>query len=288
MGAVPLPPLMEKNKKKGVPIFGEWKKYVGVVEKKGEINIIINMPRLLLEQMTLFDGEMESLDSKPCTACRKVKKFSCFYKNRCKNGGLEGQCMDCRIESKMKRKEELRKDYKKIKRTLKRGDVSEKGLVFWGYDCLSKNFEHWVDKKRFEEKKKTFNKNRLNRYHNEPLRKLSVHISKNMSVSLQRINGSKKGQAKCEILGISIPELHEYLTSKFSEGMSWEKRGEWHIDHILPLSAAKTEEEVRMLWHYSNLQPLWANENLVKNNKYCPLQLEEFFSKRRLEMEASF
>ena len=49
--------------------------------------------------------------------------------------------------------------------------------------------------------------------------------------------------------------------------MSWENQGKWHIDHITPLSSAKTEEEVYRLCHYTNLQPLWAEDNLKKGSK---------------------
>ena len=50
--------------------------------------------------------------------------------------------------------------------------------------------------------------------------------------------------------------------------MNWKNHGEWHIDHIKPLSSAKSEEEMNKLFHYSNLQPLWASENLKKRDKY--------------------
>ena len=55
----------------------------------------------------------------------------------------------------------------------------------------------------------------------------------------------------------------------FDERMSWENHGAktWHIDHIIPLASAKTEEEVFLLCHYTNLQPLWWSDNLSKGSK---------------------
>jgi hypothetical protein len=53
----------------------------------------------------------------------------------------------------------------------------------------------------------------------------------------------------------------------FTEGMCWENQGEWHLDHIIPISSAQTEEEIFKLNHYSNFQPLWAEDNIKKGNK---------------------
>ena len=72
-----------------------------------------------------------------------------------------------------------------------------------------------------------------------------------------------------EIVGLSSEELKIYIESKFLEGMTWENYGlhGWHIDHIIPLSSVKTEDEIIKLCHYTNLQPLWAKDNLSKHNK---------------------
>ena len=56
--------------------------------------------------------------------------------------------------------------------------------------------------------------------------------------------------------------------------MRWDNHGEWHMDHIKPISLAKTENEILELNHYTNFQPLWANENLSKSNKYYNPQLD--------------
>lgn len=89
--------------------------------------------------------------------------------------------------------------------------------------------------------------------------------------ALVRITLKGKGYAKTsrthEILGCTFDELKTHLESRFSEGMSWANFSKWHIDHIIPVSLAKTEADVVRLNHYSNLQPLWAKDNLLKSNK---------------------
>jgi hypothetical protein len=52
--------------------------------------------------------------------------------------------------------------------------------------------------------------------------------------------------------------------------MTWENQGQWHLDHIYPISLAKNEQEVIKLNHYTNFQPLWAKDNLTKHNKIIP------------------
>lgn len=67
-------------------------------------------------------------------------------------------------------------------------------------------------------------------------------------------------------LGCSFNEFKKYLEERFQEGMTWDNYGihGWHVDHIIPLSTAKTEEDLPKLFHYTNLQPLWAIDNIKK------------------------
>lgn len=81
-------------------------------------------------------------------------------------------------------------------------------------------------------------------------------------------NNITKRNRTFEIVGCSPEYLKEHLEKQFTDGMSWEKLGkEIHIDHIIPLASAKNEEEVYRLCHYSNLQPLWAIDNIKKGSK---------------------
>lgn len=79
--------------------------------------------------------------------------------------------------------------------------------------------------------------------------------------------GWQKGASKT-LLGTDWSNLKTYFESKFKDGMSWENRHLWHIDHIIPLSSATTEEQLIKLCHYTNLQPLWALDNIKKSNKF--------------------
>lgn len=81
---------------------------------------------------------------------------------------------------------------------------------------------------------------------------------------------SKTGSAVTD-LGCSIDELSAHLESKFTDGMNWENYGKtgWHIDHIRPLSSfdLTNQEDVRKACHYTNLQPLWWQDNLSKGKR---------------------
>ena len=117
------------------------------------------------------------------------------------------------------------------------------------------------------------NKKALERYNRrreeDPIFKLKSDIRTMIRLSVKnRTNYSfVKNKSTEEILGCSLDFFISYLESKFQEGMTFENHGEWHIDHIIPLSSANTEEEVYKLCHYTNLQPLWAKDNLRKSNK---------------------
>jgi hypothetical protein len=82
-------------------------------------------------------------------------------------------------------------------------------------------------------------------------------------------NNYKSGSAVSN-LGCSIENLKMHLQSKFQPSMTWDNHGDWHVDHIIPLSKfdLSNPEEMKIACHYSNLQPLWAKENISKGGKY--------------------
>jgi len=75
-----------------------------------------------------------------------------------------------------------------------------------------------------------------------------------------------KSKSCLKYIGCSIPQLRKHLEQQFQDGMTWDNHGDWHIDHIKPCAAfdLTNEDEQRQCFHYSNLQPLWAKENMTK------------------------
>ena len=100
--------------------------------------------------------------------------------------------------------------------------------------------------------------------------KLACSLRTRLGKAIKR--GPKRGSA-IKDLGCTIPELKQYIESKFQEGMTWENHSfsGWHIDHVIPLASFDLTDRDQFLkaCHYTNLQPLWAEDNLKKGNKIC-------------------
>ncbi len=101
---------------------------------------------------------------------------------------------------------------------------------------------------------------------NDPLFKLSSYMLSRFWKALDS-KGYEKDIKSTETLGCSISELKVHLEKQFKDEMSWDNYGAWHVDHRIPLSSANTKEELCNLNHYNNLQPLWAEDNLLKSDK---------------------
>jgi hypothetical protein len=86
---------------------------------------------------------------------------------------------------------------------------------------------------------------------------------------LDAIKGNPKQSTTFKLVGCSIEELKSHLQKLFLPDMNWNNYGEWHIDHIIPCSSFNLTsiEEQKKCFNYTNLQPLWAKDNLKKGVK---------------------
>jgi hypothetical protein len=122
-----------------------------------------------------------------------------------------------------------------------------------------------------KENKEKRNQSERERRKNDTLHKLVHYLRVRTNFYIKKMNITKSNSS-LKIIGCSPLFLKEYIENQFIQDMSWEKFGKYiHIDHIIPLSSAKTEEELFKLCHYTNLQPLWAEDNLKKSNKITEL-----------------
>ena len=117
-------------------------------------------------------------------------------------------------------------------------------------------------------------KKRKLRRHNERYKtdihyRLKVNLRNRLRHAVK--NNQKIGSAVKD-LGCTVDKLKSYLESQFTPGMAWSNYGRkgWHIDHIKPLSKFDLTnlEQFKQACHYSNLQPLWAEDNMSKGDKY--------------------
>jgi len=110
---------------------------------------------------------------------------------------------------------------------------------------------------------------RKERLKKDPLFKLTTSIRSTIGGAFKRTCQGVfcKEEGTARILGCSFEFFTSHIASQFTEGMTLENYGEWHLDHIIPLATATTREDVVRLNHYTNFQPLWAKDNLSKGSK---------------------
>jgi hypothetical protein len=104
---------------------------------------------------------------------------------------------------------------------------------------------------------------RRNWRHNNPVRNVQCNLRRRIAYALRKNTNTIKSM---ELLGCSIEDFKKYFEST---GMDWNNYGKWHIDHIKPICSFDFSdvEQIKLCFHYSNLQPLWAEDNLVKGSK---------------------
>lgn len=178
------------------------------------------------------------------------------------------KCKECRNEKRNKKrrekyqpknKEEVlkKRDVNKLKSIQKQREYTKK----WRAKNKEKRLEY--EKKYIENNREKINQRFRNRYKND----ISFRIKRNLRTRIwHAIKNNYKNGRTLELLDCSVEFLKQYLESKFQPGMTWENYGDWHIDHIKPCASYNLAdpEQQRECFHYTNLQPLWAKDNLSK------------------------
>jgi hypothetical protein len=211
------------------------------------------------------------MEVKTCSKCKEVKAFSEFWKNKRNKNGLHSECNEC-----MK---ERNKGYiKKLKDNgiytqTKREEYDRNRDKYLSYQKSYKDRRRVIRKMHYDKNKKNINEKRRLKTNNNPLLKLKENLRSRTRIAFKR-KGWRKESKNEEMLGASIKLAKAHIERQFTKGMNWSNQGEWHIDHIIPLASANTEEEIIKLCHYTNLQPLWAKDNLEKSDKIIETQMK--------------
>ncbi len=203
--------------------------------------------------------------AKICIVCENKKELKEFDKKKTTLDGYRNQCKICLYK-------------KRNERFLLLTDLEKEEYRIKSNERNKKYRKNKADDPEFKlRQKEKRRENHLKRME-DPLYKLKISFSRRLNRFLKR-EGCVKSNNKAyylDKLGCSFEELKTYLESKFEDWMTWENYGKyngeldhgWDLDHIIPLSNAKTENEIYNLSHYSNLQPLCSRVNRdIKKNK---------------------
>ena len=225
---------------------------------------------------------------KTCGKCKIPKKLENFAKNKGKPDGYSATCKSClkmyyennkqSILERNKRYTELNKDkVKDFHKNYRKENREKQNLYNKEYyrenkeKCLLLGKNYKV--KNADAIRKWINSYEDDKINNDPIYKLKKRTRTLIYSSFKRAcRGVYKKGLKTEVLlGCEFNVFFEHIQSLFTEGMTLENygqgEGKWNIDHKIPLATATSEEEIIKLNHYTNLQPMWAIDNILKSDK---------------------
>lgn len=226
------------------------------------------------------------MKTKVCQICKKRKKVTEYYLG--KNGTLRFCCKQCHSD----RAKIYYQSNKNIIRTKQKkyykNNTEEclKRNINWKNNNLekyNKSIMNWrknnIEKRKLQSKNYyQNNKTKIVKRHKR-YKKLKYKNDLNyriLDILRSRLNSAirrkgKKHNSAIKLVGCSINTLQKHLEKQFKDGMNWNNYGfyGWHIDHIIPCSSFDLTniEQQKICFHYTNLQPLWAKDNLSKGNR---------------------
>ena len=216
---------------------------------------------------------IDGVEHKHCARCKEYLILNKFGISRHMWDDLRSMCKTCRRqyakEFRIKNKEKMRakeknwrsKNIEKCRAYGKKYYKNNPGK-YKGYGKkYYNNNKKKVCARIYAYKKK--------KYHSDIKYRL-VTLLRGRLLGALKAQGVYKTKTTMKLCGCSLEKLKQHLESQFTEGMSWENKGEWHIDHIKPCAAFDLSdvEQQKECFHFTNLQPLWAIDNIRKGAKY--------------------
>lgn len=189
---------------------------------------------------------------KTCTSCHIEKSLEDFYR---KGKGYKSKCKKCCSEY-------TKKYYQENKQV---HNQRMKEHYFENKDDYTKNHKKYKSEnsEKILEIAKKYNKNRRQV---DVLFRLKQNLRSRINGYL-KVKKILKTNKTIDFVGCQTEELKKHLESLFDVNMSWKNYGEWEIDHKIPLSEAKNIEDIYKLNNFTNLQPMWKLDNIMKGSK---------------------
>jgi hypothetical protein len=210
------------------------------------------------------------MEFKICSSCNIEKYLDNFHKYKQSKDGHTHRCKICvsrkKVESNTEKKCKICLVTKPLQDFNKRKN-GKFGCTSTCKSCNNKKKKDWKESNKFSflEKRRLYRKKRSEV---DPSFKLVNNLRCRLNDFLN-FRKFKKNNKTIVLIGCTPQQLKIYLESKFLQNMSWENYGYrgWHVDHIIPLSSAKNYNDIYKLFHYTNLQPMWGIDNMIKGNK---------------------
>jgi len=223
---------------------------------------------------------------KRCSHCKNWKEESEFCRNKSTKDGLCCQCKSCINEYYKANAKEIKRQGREYRRNHADEIKEYQRTHTEKIKEYKRNYaqSHRKEQKEYYETNKEAIKKQQKRYretHREERNKYlknrqrsnpQLKLSHNMSTAIwHSLKSNKNGKHWEDIVGYTQRELRKHLEKQFKEDMTWENYGEWHVDHIIPVSAhnynSYTDIDFKQCWALENLRPMWAHENCKKNNR---------------------
>ncbi len=219
-----------------------------------------------------MEADNDNLVQKTCTKCGEAKPLSAYYKQSAGKFGVTSRCKSCcsiiaAEHYKNNRDDILRRNAEWTENNREKHKSIMASWYVNNKERAQENIRRWKEENpvRWRELAREASRRR------SKVPGYLFECAVKTAVRKGLVKGSKYGRRTFDLLGYTVEQLRAHLERQFQPGMSWENYGEWHIDHVIPLSAHNYETpddiDFKKAWELSNLQPLWAFDNMSKKDR---------------------
>lgn len=242
----------------------------------------------------------DGVEKRWCGKCKAFKPLNIFGYSKSTWDNLRPTCKEC-LHEYNEEVAESRTEYNKQywKDTMEKQKEKSKKWREENSEKVKENMKRWLEEnaeykkqkdREYKEAHKEAYKENHRKWRLEHYQKMKEEngpefiqhkIKSNIGRRIREILGQKKSERCADYVGCSLEDLRSHIEKTFVEGMTWDNYGsEWHIDHKIPCAAFDMDDslEQRACWHYTNLQALWARDNIIKKDKFFEQDKADYLS----------